>query len=196
MAVPPAPSASDPCAARKPVAGVAYRTGDLGDAETVTALAHAVYGGPADAWWERMNRALRRPSSCLVLAHAAGEPVGYGKAGWCDNAGGADPAPTGMYLTGLVVLPAWRRCGIGEELTRRRMNWVGQRGETAWVFTNARNRASLALHTRLGFVEAGRAAGYLGEAFDGGLGVLLRADATTCRSPSSEAVERVPTVGG
>lgn len=44
------------------------------------------------------------------------------------------------------------------------------------MVTTARNRASLALHLALGFVEVGRAASYLGEPFDGGTGVLLRAD--------------------
>lgn len=37
-------------------------------------------------------------------------------------------------------------------------------------FTNASNQASLDLHAALGFIETGRAAKYLSEPFDGGVG--------------------------
>jgi len=135
---------------------VEYRSGDLSEVEAVTALVHAVYGGQLQAWQQRMHQALSRSDYCLLLAFIGGEPVGYGKANWCEPRGEDDQAPAGMYLTGLVVAPAWRRRGIGEELTRRRLTWVWQRDQAAWFFTNARNRASLALHARLGFIEAGR----------------------------------------
>jgi hypothetical protein len=36
------------------------------------------------------------------------------------------------------------------------MAWVFERAEEVWFFANARNRASLELHARLGFVEVTR----------------------------------------
>lgn len=102
--------------------------------------------------------------------------IGYGKSGLCEPTSDQDQAPAGHYLTGVIVDPAWRRLGIGAELTRRRLAGIWSRGESAWFFTNTRNQASLELHAALGFVEIGRAASYLGEPFDGGSGVLLRAD--------------------
>lgn len=104
-----------------------YRSGDLSEVEAVTALVHAVYGGQLQAWRQRMHQALSRSDYCLLLAFIGGEPVGYGKANWCEPRGEDDQATAGMYLTGLVVAPAWRRRGIGEELTRRRLTWVAAR---------------------------------------------------------------------
>jgi len=173
----------DPGAARSGL-DVECSSGDLSEVEAVTALVHAVYGGQLQAWQQRMHRALSRSDYCLLLAFIGGEPVGYGKANWCEPRGENDQAPAGMFLTGLVVAPAWRRRGIGEELIRRRLTWVWLRDQAAWFFTSARNRASLALHARLGFIEAGRAASYLGKPFDGGVGVLMRADPPASGEPT------------
>ena len=52
--------------------------------EAVTALVHAVYGGQLQAWRQRMHQALSRSDYCLLLAFIGGEPVGYGKANWCE----------------------------------------------------------------------------------------------------------------
>lgn len=128
--------------------------------------------------------ALARDEYCLVVAYHEEAAVGYGKADVRNPVDDQDPAPAGHYLSGLVVLPPWRRCGIGEELTRRRLRWIWSRQQSAYFFTNARNEASLALHEHLGFQEIGRAASYLGVSFDGGVGVLMRAD---CQSgPASQ----------
>lgn len=59
----------------------------------------------------------------------------------------------GWYLLGLVVDQGWRRRGIGEALTRTRMAWVAQRADHLYYFTAHGNRASQALHERLGFVK-------------------------------------------
>jgi hypothetical protein len=66
------------------------------------------------------------------------------------------------------------------------------RQQPAWCVTNARNRASLSLHTDLGFAEVGRAASYLGKHFDGGVGVLLRADPPEPASAHEEQVREIP----
>lgn len=157
-------------------ASIDYRSGDLENIEDVARLVHDVYGGDLANWRANMSRALERPSCCLVLAQHQGVAVGYGMANSCEPTSAEDQAPAGYYLTGLIVQPAWRRDGTGTELTRRRRAWIWSLGQPAWFFTNARNQASLALHDALGFTEVARAASYLGEPFDGGVGVLMRAD--------------------
>jgi len=113
----------------------------------------------------------------LFLATADGQLAGYGRTCRFEHDAGApaNVAPDGYYLSGIRVASAWRRCGIGEELTRVRLGWVFERAAEAWYFTNARNHASLALHAKLGFAELTRDFTYPGVSFAGGLGVLSRA---------------------
>ena len=87
----------------------------------------------------------------------------------------ANVAPEGYYVVGLLVDPGWRRRGVGLALTRARMAWAFQRAGEVWFFANSRNRASLDLHARLGFVEVTRDFAFPGVSFDGGVGVLCRA---------------------
>ncbi|WP_222710386.1 GNAT family N-acetyltransferase [Quadrisphaera setariae] len=136
-------------------------------------LAAAHYGGEGATWQERLARALAAPDALFAIAEVSGQVVACAKAARCAPVDD-DDAPAGLYLTGLLVDPAWRRRGLGEQLTRWRLERLRRSGEPVLFFTNARNTASLALHTRLGFVEVGRAASYLGEPFTGGVGVLMR----------------------
>ena len=59
--------------------------------------------------------------------------------------------PRGWYLTGVIVGPAFRRRGIGAELTRRRLAWVAERANEAFYFASAMYLSSIDLHTRFGF---------------------------------------------
>ena len=161
---------------RTPPPGVVCRRAGPDDDLALAALAQDHYGGDLVAWRSRLRRGVDRRDGCVFLAGHDGEVVGYGKAGWCEPHGPEDAAPAGLYLTGVVVAPAWRRRGVGAALTTARLAWARGRAECVWAFTNARNAGSLALHERLGFARVGRAASYLGEPFDGGVGVLLRAE--------------------
>lgn len=104
--------------------------------------------------------------------------IGFGRAGLVDPDAlvGARGVPPGWYLLGLVVVDDWRRRGVGLELTRRRLEVLAQRTEVAYYVANAANRASLDLHARLGFAELSRAFDWPGMSFEGGAGVLCRAD--------------------
>ncbi|MGA5729815.1 GNAT family N-acetyltransferase [Streptomyces seoulensis] len=94
--------------------------------------------------------------------------------------GEAREAPSGAYLGGIVVDPTRRRANVGTALTVARMRWVfGGPDEQLFYVANTRNRASVALHARLGFCEITRDFWYPGVRFDGGVGVLFRADART-----------------
>jgi len=131
------------------------RLGTERDVEACVRLVVAIGAGDGDAWWRTLTRTVRDGRRrALFVAEAHGEVVGYGRVVFAE----ADPdaptaTPSGWYLLGLVVDQAWRRRGIGEALTRARMAWVGERAEQLYYFTQPENRASQALHERLGFVN-------------------------------------------
>lgn len=85
-----------------------------------------------------------------------------------------DHAPEGFYLTGVTVLPEFRRAGLARDLTTRRLEWIGQRADDAWYFAAAENAASVRLHDELGFSEVLRAPSIHGVSFGAGEGVLFR----------------------
>jgi ribosomal protein S18 acetylase RimI-like enzyme len=149
------------------------------------ALAAAREGDDAARWVEVFRRRAEADPVTTFVARVAGEVAGYGSLGWLDSgsedssisapadpSGGPVVAPTGWYLTGLVVDPSWRRRGVGVALTAHRLDWLRGRAEVVYYFANARNRATIDLHRRLGFEEVTRDFAIPGVAFAGGVGVL------------------------
>ena len=134
----------------------------------------------------RCREQIQADDLLLLVAVVADEVVGFARAARWRHP--PDPAPNalprGWYLLGVVVLDAWRRRGIGRALTERRLEWIAERTSEAYYFTNARNRASLDLHAELGFVELTRQFAAPGISFDGGEGVLCRADLRARRAAS------------
>jgi ribosomal protein S18 acetylase RimI-like enzyme len=123
------------------------------------------------------ERALARgDDSLLLVAEIDDDVAGYGRAGRFAPPPDAPSncAPEGWYLTGVVVAPPHRRRGVGLALTTARLAWIGERADTAWYFANPRNRATIDLHARLGFVEVTRDFWFPGVTFAGGTGVLFR----------------------
>src|SRR5262249_19211851 len=62
-----------------------------------------------------------------------------------------DDRREGWYLSGVVVEPAYRRYGIGGQLTRWRMDWLSDKANEVFYFANSLNRASIDLHHKFGF---------------------------------------------
>ena len=87
-------------------------------------------------------------------------------------------APTGWYLFGAIVTPAFRRRGIGRQLTAARLAWIRERAARAYYFANVKNRVSIAMHHEFGFMEVTREFVFPGAAFDGGVGALFKVDLT------------------
>jgi ribosomal protein S18 acetylase RimI-like enzyme len=180
----------------------AVRPAAAADLPALARLAVAERGGQPADWQARFAAELADPDACLLLAQSgaqsggqsgaqsggqSGGPVaGYGRARRFAPPPGApaNVAPAGYYLTGLLVSPAWRRLGIGEQLTRARMAWAATRAPEIWFFANAANIASLRLHQQLGFREVTRDFTYPGVTFTGGAGVLCRAPLTASEPPS------------
>jgi aminoglycoside 6'-N-acetyltransferase I len=131
---------------------------------------------------EAFNRMISHPSagktSLVLVAEIDGDVVGFAKLRYLrkEEEHGAGSGPEGWYLTGIVVDPPYRRHSIGTKLTEARLEWVSQRSRSVYYFTNARNLVSMALHRPLGFVEIARGREFGGVTFEGGEGILLRAD--------------------
>ncbi len=90
----------------------------------------------------------------------------------------ANIAPRGWYLSGVIVVPEYRRQGIARSLTHARLDWIRERDCWAFYFANVRNRVSIELHHEFGFVEFTRDFIYPGATFEGGIGVLFRVELT------------------
>lgn len=90
------------------------------------------------------------PRRVVIVAIADGEIVGVAKTH--HHAGNDGDAPAGHYLGGVVVEPRWRRKGLGLLLTEARLQWIWERDNRAFYFTNERNTASIDLHRPWGFL--------------------------------------------
>ena len=147
------------------------RPSDVGES---AALAAAREGDDLERWVVGFARRAAADPVTTFVARVDGELAGFGAVGWLDDAeaDGVRRVPAGWFLTGLVVVPAWRRRGIGAALTAHRLDWLRGRADVVYYFANARNRATIDLHRRLGFEEVTRDFAIPGVAFAGGVGVL------------------------
>ncbi|MCO4262536.1 GNAT family N-acetyltransferase [Pseudarthrobacter sp. MDT3-26] len=107
---------------------------------------------------------------------------------WDDDDG---PAPSGHYLAGVTVLPAWRRRGVGAALTEARLRWVWARASEAWYVVNADNLVSIELHRRWNFTEMARGPRFHTTTFTGGLSLLMCAAAPGTPSPQTTRGGRI-----
>jgi ribosomal protein S18 acetylase RimI-like enzyme len=157
------------------------------DATELGRIEAAREGGDAAQYASRLERAilsLGTASEGLILAaQHSGKLVGTAKVRHFvpSNDAPRNVAPAGWYLSGVIVVPEYRRRGIGRHLTEARLDWIAQRDQWAYYFSNAQNRVSIELHQQFGFVELTRDFTYPGVMFEGGIGVLFRAELSrTC----------------
>jgi aminoglycoside 6'-N-acetyltransferase I len=147
---------------------ISIRVAEPSDVEQIIAVSLGVRGVPDGD----PHRAIADPERLFLIAETVdGTIVGWAKTHHFDRP--AKFAPAGHYLGGVNVLPDYRLTGIGTVLTRPRLERIFERAPEAWFFTNARNIASIELHSRLGFREIARASELHGVAFEGGVGILF-----------------------
>jgi GNAT superfamily N-acetyltransferase len=170
-----------PRPAGRPRAEVRIRPAVPGDIPAYAALLAAYDGRPDAVHRDRLRRRLRAGTGAMLVAEVGWSFAGAGRVAWLAPEGDRPP-PAGYYLVGLIVDPARRRAGVGEALTRGRVEWTLARAQAVWYFANAGNRASLDLHASLGFEEVTRDFVVPGVTFDGGGGVLARATAASVRA--------------
>lgn len=144
------------------------------DVPELAALQAAVRGGSPDEWAERIDRVRRDERGVVIVARSAGRTIGYASTLFLPEH--PDGAPAGYYLSGVTVVPARRRLGVGRSLTHWRLEWIWARAPVAWCFVNAGNAASLELHRSLGFRRVLTGPSVQGVGFTGGEGHLLRSD--------------------
>lgn len=135
--------------------------------DACVALAAQREGGEAATWRTSFERSLHAEDRMTFVAVTDGRVAGYGTAGWFapSTLSPRPLVPDGWYLLGLVVAPLARRHGIGRKLTQARLAWLRTRTDRAWYFVSCANRASIDLHTQLGFHLAADNIGVPGVAF-------------------------------
>jgi ribosomal protein S18 acetylase RimI-like enzyme len=99
---------------------------------------------------------------CVFVAEIEGAVVAYGRVRCLRHERNDLPTelPEGWYLNGLVVDPAFRRCGLGAALIDARLSWVRERDEHVYYVSNLSNRVSIELHAGFGFEEIARGFDY------------------------------------
>jgi ribosomal protein S18 acetylase RimI-like enzyme len=166
----------DPDSTRRPTeSAISVRPAVAADLAVCAELIVTRTGGPAEARREMLLNDLERADRYVAVACAGSEVVGYGGVFRHELTPDHPAAPTGYYLVGLIVAPAWRRYGIGELLTLERMRWTAERAGQIYYFANLANDATLDLHQRLGFTEVTRDFTFPKAPMAPGAGVLLQA---------------------
>jgi ribosomal protein S18 acetylase RimI-like enzyme len=168
------------------------RSARMNDVNGLAALHQEREGGDLSQHQERFHREIAENPDwqrrLLLVAEIEGLLVGFARVLHFQPApdSPADIAPAGWYLMGLVVTLAFRRRGIGAELTRRRLDWIAERASEAFYFANAQNRASIALHEAFQFEEITRDFTYPSVTFKGGVGILYSTFAVTIEESGSQ----------
>lgn len=152
------------------------------DLDDIAAIAADREGEDIDHWRSSLRRiqAAGQASKVplLFVAVSKQQLMGYGKMTYFTVPPNAptNAAPTGWYLTGVVVRPDRRRLGIGDALTHARLQLIKTLSDHAYYFANEQNWASIAMHARFGFVETSRDFWYPNANFTDGAGVLYRCE--------------------
>ncbi|GAB3558545.1 GNAT family N-acetyltransferase [Spelaeicoccus albus] len=123
---------------------------------------------------DAVSQAIPDPRLRFVVAESDDGLVGWAKTKYFENP--EMDAPSGHYLMGVTVDPNVRRRGVALALVTTRLDWIRQRDNRAYYFTNASNEASIALHRNSDFYELARGPQFRSIPIEGGLGILFRAD--------------------
>jgi aminoglycoside 6'-N-acetyltransferase I len=78
----------------------------------------------------------------------------------------------------VVVVPGFRRRGVGFALTRARLEWIWSRTSIAYYFTNEHNTASIRMHETLNFRPVARFSEIRGVTADDGRSELILFEAS------------------
>lgn len=167
---------------------IIFRKAELKDAEGIGWLSFErnkeAEPKPVEWYIARVHKQLKELLSTerfhMFVAEAEGKIVGFGRAIRYSYSIIKDryPAPYGWYLMGMVVHNNYRRRGIGETLTKLRLEEIFKRTDRAYYIVNAENKSSIKLHEKLGFRIIEEGEGFLRVSFTGGKGYLCEVKTT------------------
>ena len=167
---------------RRPPKGLIIREARKQDIEQLAELNHKRYGGKLPEIIEGFEREIaglyETDEHLLIVAEYENKLVGFARAKSFEPPPTAPPniCPEGWYLTGIIVASEYRRKGIASALTKERLNWIAKRSERAYYFANAQNKVSIDMHKQFVFTEISRNFVYPDVSFEGGEGILFKAD--------------------
>lgn len=148
---------------------VSVRAATPEDIDAIVALEAARQPRPDDHR-ERVAARLARADALTVVAESGDQLVGTSAVMvWPAHT----DSPEGWYVSGITVVPGWRRRLVADRMLALELRHVDRLDEPTWSVVNATNHASLALHARHGFTEVRRGPSFAGITFTGGVGVLL-----------------------
>lgn len=160
-----------------PLHDVTIRPATRDDLPATAAQSAQREGGDPAEWSAVHGRKFDDDRQVLLVAEHEGQIIGHAWLTWLTPvADGGRGAPDGWYLSGVVVVPRFRRRGVGRRLTQARVEWVLRRNESVHYVVSARNRASRTLHAELGFREVGHDFVVPGVVFAQADGILCRLD--------------------
>ncbi len=151
-------------------ASVMVRQAQSEDAAAIVAVDATREPRPPE-YLDKVVARLARADAFHVVAEGHGQVVGTSAVMvWPEHA----DSPRGWYVSGITVVPSWRRRRVGERVLAFELGHLDRLHEEAWSVVNVINRASLDLHARHGFAEVARAPSIAGITFTGGMGLLLK----------------------
>ena len=147
----------------QPVESLIIRSANIADVEEIAAVDIAVnrrndtvseIAPLISAEFEKIAQG--ELNRAVFVGSVDGKIVGFAKLGWMEFPDHPH-IPTGWAMTGVNVLPEWRRRSIGRKLTAFRIQWLREKGiDKVTYWTGNLNRASRALHREFSFVEIAR----------------------------------------
>jgi ribosomal protein S18 acetylase RimI-like enzyme len=160
-----------------PIDGIVREATD-GDVESCLRIMMAREAGSQVQGRARLRQCIESDADGFFVAEVDGRVAGFGRVQLFTPPPEAplNVVPLGWYLIGVMVDSRWRRRGLGDALTVARLGCVQQRANEVWYFANARNQASVDLHSKYGFVEVTRDFTVADVTFDDGMGtgILFR----------------------
>jgi ribosomal protein S18 acetylase RimI-like enzyme len=113
--------------------------------------------GDLEDWQSRFEKDLANPQRLFLVASVNDSILGYGHTAFHSGTSeeGAAANPSGYFLSGLMVSPAYRRGGIGRLLTIARVDKLRQQTDIIYFRAEPDNKATIDLHARLGFERVG-----------------------------------------
>ena len=132
---------------------------DASDIGKIEVKVYGEYPDPFDQVIEKINKAIKAQESNEILqktwvAIKNRKIIGFSKIGFRKNIVNDFPdLVKGWYLTGVTIHTNWRRKGIAGLLVQTRMDWLKDKTNEVYYWSNKKNRVSEALHKKFGFKE-------------------------------------------